>query len=253
MRTHTNSVTANQATGDTFMSACSCENSLQETGGLEDQKIDGVDALTAGTEPEGTFETSTRTDSLQPFATQTLGDGPVDLAPAPASHSCPPTGRFTSIPSGRLPATMSGGKFGASFNMDGKFEAPIPCNCSCGEYRQLVRGWASVDGTRVVHPLCSNTLHPTTWQEDCKTVGGKDLKYGYRSIRFATSKFTDPDQATGCEFDGFDAPGFPLASRSSGDKLELHLEFEGCLVDACDSDRILVTSNWSVEGNGTVP
>ena len=252
MRAHVNAARTNDATGDTFLTACSCENPQQRPGRPEPQLSDSVDSLTVGTEPEGAFETSTGMNTLQPFETQSVGAAPVDLAPAPASHSCAPTGRFTSIPSGRIPATFSGGMFGASFRMNGEFDAPIPCTCSCGEYRQLVRGWARVNGTPVVHSLCSNTMHPTTWHEDCKTAGGRDLKYGYRSIRFTNSRFTDPDQATGCTFNGFDAPGFPLASRSSGDRLELHLEFEGCLVDACDGDRILKTSNWSVEGSGTV-
>ena len=96
-------------------------------------------------------------------------------------------------------------------------------------------------------------MSATTWYEDCLTRGGTDLKYGYHSIPFATSKFTNPDQATGCTFNGTDYPGFPLAGRTSGDVLEMHLEFQGKLVDASDGDRELTSSAWSVEGTGTVP
>ncbi len=172
---------------------------------------------------------------------------------ASPSHSCVPTGSFTSIPSGTIPAVFGSGKFGASFDMKASFSAPIPCNCSCGEYRQFVRGYFNYNGSDLTHNLCSNTLSRTTWHEDCATIGGTDLKYGYHSIPFATSKFKNPDQATGCDFEGFDFPGFSVASLSSGDTLDLHLEFEGKLVDACDGDKQLQSSSWTVEGTGTVP
>ena len=184
--------------------------------------------------------------TLSPEATETQ-------AIAPPSHTCAPTGSFTSIPAGTIPAVFGSGKFGASFDMKASFSAPIPCNCSCGEYRQFVRGYFNYNGSDLTHNLCSNTLSRTTWHEDCVTSGGTDLKYGYHSIPFATSKYKNPDQATGCDFEGFDFPGFSVGSLSSGDTLEMHLEFEGKLVDACDGDKQLKSSSWTVEGSGTVP
>jgi hypothetical protein len=96
-------------------------------------------------------------------------------------------------------------------------------------------------------------MDTSTWNEDCATIGGTDYKYGYHSIPFATSKFTDPDQATGCTFNGFDFPGFKFSAFSSGDKLEMHLEFQGKLVDASSGDAQLAASSWTVEGSTTVP
>ncbi|MBP2326542.1 hypothetical protein JOF56_006927 [Kibdelosporangium banguiense] len=173
--------------------------------------------------------------------------------PAAGTHCSPTSAKFTDIPSGKLTPTFGSGMFGRRFNMKAEFETPIPCTCVSGEYRQFVRGYAKHNGTAVVHPLCSNTLDPATWHEDCMTSGGVDLKYGYHSIPFPTSKFTNPDQATGCNFVGIDHPGFPLSGLSKGDTLELHLEFQGKLVDASDGDRVLKSSSWSVEGTGTVP
>jgi hypothetical protein len=209
---------------------------------------------------ETEFVTANSSDSSMFHTQAPTAPGPAPgPAPAPGggggstTNYCSPTGRFTSIPSGTLTATFGSGKFGARFNMKADFDTPIPCTCVCGEYRQFVRGYAKSNGTSVVHRLCSNTMSPTIWYEDCLTSGGTNLKYGYHSIAFATSKFTNPDQATGCTFEGFDYPGFPLSGVSSGDKLEMHLEFIGKLVDACDSDKELTSSSWTVEGSGTVP
>jgi len=134
--------------------------------------------------------------------------------------------------------------------MIGKFSPSIPCNCSCGEYRQYVRGEFTRNGSTVTHPLCGTNLDPKTYQEDCGRIGGKDYKYGYRSIPFATSKFTDPDQATGCKFAGYDAPGI---TGSSGDKLGVNLDFIGKLIDTCNGNKELASSSWSVQGTATVP
>jgi hypothetical protein len=200
---------------------------------------------------DGEFATTTAQLDTQALDTQALDGGP---PAAPVGNHCSPTSsRFTSIPSGRLTPTFSSSKFGAPFRMTAEFTTPVPCSCVSGEYRQFVRGWAKHNGTAVVHPLCGSNMSATTWQEDCKRSGGRDLKYGYHSIPFGTSTFSNPDQATGCDFNGFDYPGFPLGSLATGDRLELHLEFQGKLVDASDRDRVLRTSDWSVEGSGVVP
>lgn len=220
-------------------------------------------AITHGITPDeeggGEFQTlrlQSADSGHSPLFTQAIDGGDVpatDGGTASPRHHCAPTGRFTAIPSGTLPARFSPTSFGASFRMNAEFETPIPCTCRCGEYRQFVRGFANLNGTPVVHRLCAETMSPTTWHEDCLTSGGTDLKYGYHSIPFANSRFTNPDQEGGCTFNGFDAPGFPLAGRSSGDRLELHLEFYGQLVDACDGNRELTSSSWTVEGSGVVP
>jgi len=137
--------------------------------------------------------------------------------------------------------------------MTAAFNTPIPCNCTCGEHRQFVCRYFTHNGTALTQNLCSNTLDPSTWHEDWTTSGGKNLKYGYHSIAFGTIDCSDLDQATGCTYTGFDFPGFRTASLASGDMLEINLDFQGKLVDACDSDRVLRSSAWSVAGSGTVP
>ncbi|QXD15738.1 hypothetical protein GQ464_001980 [Rhodocaloribacter litoris] len=219
-------------------------------------------SITPSVDQEGFVATATRhpplhAGSLDPGPVQTQGGG--GSGGGGGTFVCPiGAADFTSIPSGTLAATFGSGKFGASFAMNARFHiAPVsaPCtdNCKCGEYRQFVRGYFNYNGTDVTHQLCANTLSRTTWHEDCVTIGGTDHKYGYHAIPFATSKFKDPDQATGCKFEGFDFPGFSLGSLSSGDRLDMHLEFEGRLVDACDGDKTIKSSSWVVEGNGTVP
>jgi hypothetical protein len=184
--------------------------------------------------------------------TQDIGtDGGASPAAAPASTKyCRPTARFTSIPSGTLTPTFSGSLLTVPFDMNAEFTLPIPCSGVCGEYRQFVRGSFSVNGTNLTHALCSNNLSPTTWYEDCATIGGTNYKYGYHTIPFPNSRFSNPDQATGTTFKGHDSPGL---SGTTGDRLAIHLEFKGILVDACDSDAPLVTKTWKVDGTGVVP
>ncbi len=169
------------------------------------------------------------------------------------------SGRFTNIPTGTLPATFGSGIFGASFSMNSQVrgQGGLPGACvdgECGEYRQFVRGFFRVNGRDVVHRLCSNTLNSTTFHEDCVTIGGTNFKYGYHSIPFDTSQFTNPDQTTGCTFNGFDHPGFNLSSLNSGDRLEINLEFQGKVVDTCTFGHFTFDfASWKVEGSGTVP
>jgi hypothetical protein len=92
-------------------------------------------------------------------------------------------------------------------------------------------------------------LSPSTFHEDCATIGGTNYKYGYRSQRFATSRFT-PDQAGGCTFEGDDAPGLP---GSTGDVLSVNLDFTGKLIDTCNGNTQLAAAAWSVVGTTTVP
>ena len=209
-----------------------------------------------GDDPVGVTQTcvsqtgpaQTAEPSADPVETRTQVVGPA--APAVGNSCSPSSYKFTSIPSGKLTPTYSGGSFGASFDMKAEFETPIPCTCVSGEYRQFVRGWFKANGAKVTHRLCGSDLDAASYQEDCTRIGGTDYKYGYHSIPFATSKFTNPDQATGCNFIGYDRPAI---TGTTGDVLEMNLEFIGKLVDASDRDRELKSSSWSVVGSVTVP
>ena len=166
------------------------------------------------------------------------------------SDPCDVTGSFSRIPSGNLAATVQDSALGKEFRMVGVFQpAEEGCdNCACGEYRQHVKGFFKSNGAAVTHALCGTNLS-SSYQEDCVRSGGRDFKYGYRNIRSDTSYFT-PSQATGCRFQGYD---YPRIEGTSGDALEIDLGFQGELVDACDGDRQLAVSEWTVKGTGTVP
>lgn len=185
------------------------------------------------------------------------GSGPKPRASGPSSAEqsaagpaeyCSPTARFTSIPSGTLAPTMSGGNFIVPFDMDSTFSAPIPCNCSLGVYRQYVRGSYADNGTNVPLELLPGTwIHPTNFQEDGLPSG---FAYGHREqAANGNSKYT-PDQLGGCDFHGHDAPGF--YGVQSGHTYKVKLDFRGELKDI-SANSTLVTRNWSVVGTGTAP
>ena len=216
-----------------------------------------TETVTTGRGDEGVTHTTLNEGSaIQPdlTRTQSLGAGSPASSPAAGSHHCVPTVIRSNLPSGHIAARASGGKFDAPFDMTADFSAPIPCSGRCGEYRQFVSGYFQLNGTDLVHQLCSNTLSRTTEHEDCLSSGGTTYKYGYHSIPFANSRFTNPDQATGFSYRGHDAPGYNLSTLPSGSMLNYNLSFRGELVDACDSDRQLQTSStWTAGGTYTVP
>lgn len=174
-----------------------------------------------------------------------VSNGKVQRAPGPNI-----TGRFTTIPSGVINATLSGTRLGASFDMIANFTPPSGGNCSAGEYRQYVAGTFTANGNPVVHSLGGGrTLHPTNFQEDGDVGAG--TVYGHRSVVGTLSKFDTPDQATGCRFKGHDDPG--ISSSVSGTVLGINLKFRGDLIDTSNGNAVLATSSWSVVGNATVP
>jgi hypothetical protein len=212
-------------------------------------------SVTTGSDDSRSFQT-TRAADVPSGAFATTKDAGSDGGKdgGTPSHSCVPSLLRSSLPTGHIPATASGGRFAAPFAMTADFQNPVPCNGICGEYRQFVSGFSQVNGTDIVHPLCSNNLSRTTEHEDCLTSGGRDLRYGYHSIAFPNSRFINPDQATGSSYRGADSPGFNLAGFSSGDVLNWQLNFRGEWVDACDSDHSIVPSTrWTAGGTYTVP
>lgn len=182
-------------------------------------------------------------------ASPTTSASPPMSVPNPACNSV--SGTFN-LPSGTLPATLSGTKLGASWSMSADFtsDPPDPAVCGpCGEYRQYVRGTFTKNGATVRHRLCGTDLDPNSYQEDCVMAGGRAFKYGYHSIPDGNSRFSNPDQATGQRWDGYDAPGI---SGASGDTLGVDLHFYGDIVDVCNG-ATLGGSSWSVQGTATVP
>ena len=180
-----------------------------------------------------------------------------NIAIPPPTSICTLTGFFKSIPSGTLTATLIGNKLGAIFFMIGEFVSTsriASCTCSCGEYRQFIRGIFKFNGVTQTLDLCGTNLDPITFHEDCSIRGGIEHKYGYRAHRSDTSNFTTPNQATGCKFVGSDYPGIKVeSSGTSGAHLEMDVDFIGKLVDTCNGEKELARSTWSVKGTGIVP
>jgi hypothetical protein len=228
--------------------AAECEECRSRTLSPSRQSRPAAELSTATLETDDDTETRAA-DDTQSITIEAAG---LDTSTADGDGGasfCSVSGSFSSIPSGAVAATLAGNKLGAAFAMTGDFTARIPCNCSCGEYRQYVRGKFTRNGSTVTHALCGSNLDPTTFQEDCGIFGGTSYRYGYRSQAFATSKFT-PDQAGGCRFEGQDAPGL---TGSSGDTLGVDLEFRGELIDTCNGNAVLASSTWNVTGTATVP
>lgn len=161
---------------------------------------------------------------------------------------------WVKIPKGSVPAIMKGRDLVAEFDMIADFKPLVApgrpaCSCKCGEYRQYVRGTHKKFGALDPVAQCGGgTLDATKWSEDCKPPG---IKYGYHGIPFANSKFTKPDQASGCRFEGHDAP----ATHGTGthdDKLEIDLQFRAELVNICNGET-LGLATWTVAGEGNEP
>ena len=167
----------------------------------------------------------------------------------PAVNHCAITGAtFTSIPSGTVAATLSGGRLQAPFVMRATFSNAIPCTCANGEYRQYIRGSFTAGGSPVTHMLGpGRPLSATTFQEDGDVGAG--TAYGYHSSPGTKSRFK-PDQATGCQFEGEDEPGI---SAASGNAVSVNLDFRGDLIDTADANRVVTTASWTVSGSATMP
>lgn len=188
---------------------------------------------------DGDFETQTQTRP---------GTGLTPATPSSSNHCSISSATFTSIPNGTLVPTISGGRLSAPFNMRATFGNAIPCHCGNGEYRQYVRGAFTADGRTLTHALGpGRDMSPTEFQEDGDV--GLTTAYGHRATTGDKDHFR-PDDATGCDYEGEDAPG--LGGRS-GSSVSMNLDFRGELIDTSDSNRVVTSKSWSVVGSATLP
>jgi hypothetical protein len=173
---------------------------------------------------------------------------PASRVPAVTNHCALTGATFTSVPSGTVAATLSGGRLQGPFVVRATFSNPIPCNCSNGEYRQYLRGTFTAGGSPVTHMLGpGRPLSAKTFQEDGDVAAG--TVYGHRSVLGTKSRFK-PTQATGCQFEGEDEPGI---SAASGTAVTMNLDFRGDLIDTSAANRVVTTASWSVVGSATMP
>jgi hypothetical protein len=205
----------------------------------------------AASSPRAAIVTRTGTVSrVGDVETETADAGAAPTNAPQAGNFCALAGAsFATVPSGTIKAALNGTRLEAPFQVRADFTTPIPCNCSCGEYRQYVRGTFTADGQPVTHQLGGGrTLHPTQFQEDGDLAAG--TAYGYRSSPGTKSRFK-PDQAGGCRFEGEDEPGI---TSGSGKQVTMHLDFWGELVDTCKSPMPTTASaSWSVDGSAKIP
>jgi hypothetical protein len=139
------------------------------------------------------------------------------------------------------------------------------CACHCGEYLQELRGFFRRDeGTGVMrdvdHWTVSGLLDRSTFKEDARGQN-PNLPYGHRDVSLSDNDgdlfLSDPvsraeDRASGCHYDGDDAPG--MTSDVPGERLEFRLEFRGAPVDACHGRTpIRPFRHWLVEWSGENP
>jgi hypothetical protein len=158
-------------------------------------------------------------------------------------------------------------KMGEKFNMEIDFDSTgAGCVCSCGEYRQLLRGSFVANGTTIVHllpnpaggapvkmlPRPAAGAASDNYLEDGLTVTGANdnVHYGHRSE--GSSDTTDqylPDRATGCQYRGNDFPGITSAV---GTTVSIDLDFRGQAIDTCNGNAVSQQNDWTVTCSGTL-
>ncbi|WP_029916787.1 hypothetical protein [Caulobacter sp. UNC358MFTsu5.1] len=154
-------------------------------------------------------------------------------------------------PDGNVEPTDQGDNFMAAYSVVAIFTNSAGSSCANGEYRQMVRGQFSVNGSVVLHILCEPTvMSPAVWQQDgCPP--GVCTAYGYRACPPSTwNAYKDPDQSTGSQYAMFDQPGF--RNIQPGFTYTVDLQFQGQLVDTA-ANVVLATRNWTVAGMLTAP
>jgi hypothetical protein len=175
-----------------------------------------------------------------------------------------PTGRSgcTTVASG-----TNRNKMGEQFNMQIDFDSTgAGCVCSCGEYRQFLRGSFVVNGTTIVHLLPNPAggtpvkMQPRpaagaasdNFLEDGLTApgSGDNVYYGHRSE--GSSDTTDqylPDRANGGQYRGNDFPGITSAVGTS---VSIDLDFRGQAIDTCNANAVSQQNEWTVTCSGTL-
>ena len=123
--------------------------------------------------------------------------------------------------------------------------------CAPGEYRQYIMGTYTANGSIVPLLLCGTTyISATVYQED-SCPPPVCTAYGYRACPTGPLDNYTPDQATGCNFYMYDAPGF--YNIVAGTTYVLALSFRGQLINTAASNAVLQSQDWTVNGSATTP
>lgn len=165
-------------------------------------------------------------------------------------------------------ASSSRNKMGERFNMEIDFDSSgAGCTCSCGEYRQYIRGTFTANGTNIVHLLpnpaggapikmlprpAAGAANDNFLEDGIPTPpSGVNVYYGHRSEGSSdtTDTYQQPDRATGCQYRGNDFPGL---TGPTGMTVAIDLDFRGQCIDTCNSNSVVRTNDWTVTCSGTL-
>ncbi len=132
------------------------------------------------------------------------------------------------------------------------------CECACGEYTQLVRGYFEEDKTgkgpwkRLPHELTKGVfLHETDFREDGLVgLGAYGHRYWDTALKMQTRPNTDGDKffqtrETGCLYRGKDEPHLRSAKKYRA-RIRMYLDFAGGPADTCESpgQRLGQQAHW---------
>ena len=103
------------------------------------------------------------------------------------------------------------------------------CDCRCGEYRQYVKGHLIVNGRpETLHLWGGAVLEDNVWHED-GLDGDPVPRYGHRDEARHCNDDFPPNRATGCSYEGHDAPGVFF-----GSDIDVLFKFKGQTYDRCN-------------------
>ncbi len=160
------------------------------------------------------------------------------------------------VPDPATPKIVKLLRLGAEFKMIIKFKDTPECDCSRGEYRQLVKGYFKKDGIKEKHTLGrSGLMEENVWKEDSSSSVRFPRHYGHRinADNIDEDKYL-PDRKTGCKYEGYDWPGMEISKNHF---LEVNLDFWGGVIDNKGKDnpqfdpnnpKFLKDNKWSVNG-----
>ncbi len=160
----------------------------------------------------------------------------------------------------------AGWMMGGSFRVHARFNPTV--NCRPLEYRQLIKGTATVQQGRftgapslatwvatgtVINAASSFQIPgglPTAFAEDGQVVGGVTHRFGHRSAPAHISTGLEdrylPAQATGCEYRAQDTYGLRGATRPVGLRIKLNITWQGRIIDTSRANRLVRTLHWGV-------
>lgn len=152
---------------------------------------------------------------------------------------------------------------GERFDMNLDFAEPAyRAFCRVGEYRQYARGTIVINGVNIRFPLADSAGGPPhdllprppagsatdNFQEDGATR--PDFWYGHRlHAGGATDVYQAPDRLTGCQFRGWDYPGY---TGVPGETFGFDIDFRGNAVDRANGDEVLQGNQWLFLCAGTL-